>query len=548
MILKPSDAVVVSLFDRTTNMVKPWSEAGWLCYCVDIQHPPGETREGNIIKIGGDIMRWMPPRSRVKITFGFPPCFTGDTLVLTRRGYKRIDAIMIGEEVLTHVGRWRKVTDRQMRFADTTRVIRVAGSGELTTTDEHPFYARFRKWKGKNKSSGRRVKSESQPEWIPAADLKTGHLVGMVLPPEEAVDISDDLLWLMGRYTADGHVRRRDGRVDDVCFSIGKHKADAFRDRSGGDLHEEVMDTAIRFHLSRGTKFNSQFVQFGCGAENKEIPGWVMALPKSQAAVFLDGYLSGDGYKRDNKITASSVSRKLIRGLCVVMRRVFGRSPSVSYFKRQPTTVIEGRTVNQMPSLGVFMTREGRTLATIEGDRTWNAFKKSTPGPSATVFNLAVEDDESYVVDACIVHNCTNLSVSGARWFQEKGLGALCEGLNLFARAVELAEYIGAPYMLENPVSVVSSHYRKPDHSFDPCDYAGYLTGAEEKAAEAYTKKTCLWCSEDFVMPCKQGVSPTLGSKMHKLPPSAERADLRAVTSKGFARAVFLANHKTNTA
>jgi hypothetical protein len=38
------EKVVISLFDLTTNMVKPWAEAGYLCYCVDLQHATGHGR------------------------------------------------------------------------------------------------------------------------------------------------------------------------------------------------------------------------------------------------------------------------------------------------------------------------------------------------------------------------------------------------------------------------------------------------------------------------------------------------------------------------
>lgn len=144
---------------------------------------------------------------------------------------------------------------------------------------------------------------------------------------------------------------------------------------------------------------------------------------------------------------------------------------------------------------------------------------------------------------------CTHLAVSGARWFRDKsrgkGLGALTQGLTLFARAIEFAEWIGAPYMVENPISVVSSHLRQPEHTFDPSEYAGYLPKAEQ-GEEAFTKRTCLWTGCGFVMPKPKSVPPTLGSKMHKLPPSEDRANLRSATPRGFARAVYLANVSTN--
>jgi hypothetical protein len=136
---------------------------------------------------------------------------------------------------------------------------------------------------------------------------------------------------------------------------------------------------------------------------------------------------------------------------------------------------------------------------------------------------------------------CTNLSVSGARWFTEKGIGGLLDGLALFRRGIEILEWSGAPWMAENPVSTVSSYFRKPDFSFDPCDYAGYLPEME-RHTEAYTKKTCLWTGADFVMPCKRAVTPALKSPIHSMPPSPDRGNKRSATPRGFARAVFEAN------
>lgn len=136
---------------------------------------------------------------------------------------------------------------------------------------------------------------------------------------------------------------------------------------------------------------------------------------------------------------------------------------------------------------------------------------------------------------------CTNLAVSGARWFMDKGVGGLVEGLGLFRRGIEILEWTRAPWMAENPVSTVSSYFRKPDFTFDPCDYAGYLPECE-RASEAYTKKTCLWTGAGFVMPRIKPVAPTARSPIHMMPPSSDRGEKRSVTPRGFARAVFEAN------
>ena len=136
---------------------------------------------------------------------------------------------------------------------------------------------------------------------------------------------------------------------------------------------------------------------------------------------------------------------------------------------------------------------------------------------------------------------CTDVSVSGARWFKDKGLAALYRSIRLFYASIRLAEWTGAPYLIENPVSVIATYWRKPDFTFDPCDYAGYAGGE----ADLYTKKTCLWVGGGFKMPPPKRLPPVLGSKMHRLPPSSDRANLRSVTPTGFAQAVFEANCPT---
>lgn len=134
---------------------------------------------------------------------------------------------------------------------------------------------------------------------------------------------------------------------------------------------------------------------------------------------------------------------------------------------------------------------------------------------------------------------CDHLAVSGARWFKGKGLRKLSLAVDLFATAAEFCEMSGAPYGIENPVSTISTYWRKPDYTFHPWHYSAL------KADDNYTKNTCLWAGGGFVMP---PVEPdfSLGApdnRIHTCPPSEERANIRSATPEGFARAVFKANN-----
>lgn len=66
--------IVVSLCDESGVMVRPWAEAGFTCYCVDIAHSIRKDRvDGNIRYVWGDVRSWTPPAKPV-ILFAFTPC------------------------------------------------------------------------------------------------------------------------------------------------------------------------------------------------------------------------------------------------------------------------------------------------------------------------------------------------------------------------------------------------------------------------------------------------------------------------------------------
>ena len=135
---------------------------------------------------------------------------------------------------------------------------------------------------------------------------------------------------------------------------------------------------------------------------------------------------------------------------------------------------------------------------------------------------------------------CDDLAVSGARWFKQKGLDGLDSAVDRVVAAREIAEWADPEcgWMIENPVSTLSSYWREPDHTFHPYEYDEYT-----REDNTYTKKTCLWTGCGFAMPEPLGSNESeADDRIHKMPPSDDRAEKRAVTPMGFARAVFQAN------
>lgn len=177
---------------------------------------------------------------------------------------------------------------------------------------------------------------------------------------------------------------------------------------------------------------------------------------------------------------------------------------------------------------------------------------------------------------------CTDVAVCGTKNFASK----FAKDKHFQAKAALVAEQCrvvgqlsGAPWFFENPISVFSSIFGKPDNIFSPYQFTGFC------AENNYFKSTCLWTGNGFVMP-EANMEPVVRTitelvmekigrlysdkkkllkdhagkfapaeidwinkyypddRIHKAPPGEDRANFRSATPRGFARAVFEANHK----
>lgn len=145
-----------------------------------------------------------------------------------------------------------------------------------------------------------------------------------------------------------------------------------------------------------------------------------------------------------------------------------------------------------------------------------------SPGPHHEGDIRDVLDDRW---DLMIAHPpCTDLAVSGARWFPEKRADGRMQ------RALDFVQMLlDAPIeriALENPVSVISSAIRKPDQIIQP-----WMFGHGE------TKKTCLWLKNLPLLEPTEVVEGREG-RIWKLPPTADRWKLRSMTFPGIAQAM----------
>ena len=146
---------------------------------------------------------------------------------------------------------------------------------------------------------------------------------------------------------------------------------------------------------------------------------------------------------------------------------------------------------------------------------------------------------------------CTDLAVSGAKHFARK-LEQDPQCQDRAVRMAKLASEFGCPYAVENPVSVLATLWRKPNHYWHPCYFAGYCPPGEHPEfpgiipeQDRYHKKSCLWTGNGFVMPSPSFLAPLEGANpgWEKLGGKSARTKyIRSLTPRGFAQAVYVAN------
>lgn len=125
--------------------------------------------------------------------------------------------------------------------------------------------------------------------------------------------------------------------------------------------------------------------------------------------------------------------------------------------------------------------------------------------------------------DLLIAHPpCTHLAVSGARWFKDKQ-EEQAEAVRFF---MGLADAPVGKVAVENPISIMSTRWRKPDQIVQPWQYG-----------HGETKATCLWLKG---LPKLEPTDIVDGreARVHRLPPGPDRWKQRSLTYPGIADAM----------
>lgn len=400
-------------------------------------------------------------------------CFLAGAKVRTKTLEKNIEDIEIGDEVLTHKGSFKKVTNVLKRnYSGKIHKIRIWGNSsvELKVTPEHPIFVSKRERKeyrnqnfkrewtfAENLETGdyliypkRKLQSNIQPEMIVSepgfayatASSKSSFVNEPFVnkyKPSTAVQIpfgygrtssyknlklslNQDFFRLLGYFLAEGHVDKEHY----LTFTFHEDEKKYLQDvkKIIKELFQkDVIEGKVRNHGITLTLCDTKVArffakEFGSKISDKKLPNWIFEAPDNCLKELIKGMWLEDGsFDEKRKLFRfNTISKNLAQDFQDILLN-FGIIATINLSKRKSArqdiyTIVISRLFNEK-------------FGEIVGEKVVNGKKEGSPffmdenflylpiksieteEVNDFVYNLSVEEDETYVAEGVISHNCT---------------------------------------------------------------------------------------------------------------------------------------------
>ena len=407
------------------------------------------------------------PNTPAIANFGNPlgmgsACFHPNQPIMTADGPREIRNIHVGDFVLTHKGRFRRVEKVYIR--NTNSLYKVSCSKlpkpSMLVTEEHPIlsYKNNRiQWIQLNMlNEGDYVALSYPTETEDIAEIKVSDIVKnanlnergecsyeykggkfnafvhTTKPVKNIITVDYELMKLFGYYLSEGSIADKDcvrftfsADEENYCREVisimeSKFGVSAGVEKTNSETRKWL---SLRFHSTILANFFENIL--GRGYKNKSIPQWTIKLPQNKQKGIMAGLIRGDGtiFKNSHKTNAKLVmcNQNVVYAFWQMAMRcgVFtglGKETMPRLGTAQPyRCTISGE--NGLLLINELFDRQevdsGYKPNTIVADGiTFTEIDEiSRVDYVGPVYNLEVEEDHSYVANMVSVHNCFVLDV-----------------------------------------------------------------------------------------------------------------------------------------
>ena len=359
-------------------------------------------------------------------------CLKEGTLIKTDKGYMPIEDIKVGDLVLTHKGRYKKVEKTIKKTFDGDFYSFRSKGINLDVSYNHPVYAASRSYLG-NKS-GDFIKRQ----WVLPCDWKKSYRVVSIKQDLKTVRsvISDSEYYVNEKQSK--RIKLREISVDkDFCYLLGLFLADGNCSNSGiycmsiafNSNHKKEIASLQRYLKKLGVanriesnSINGCAVIFSskllwnifkeCYDKNKEkiCPRFIWELGHNLKYV-LNGWSVGDGWNTRGHRKIATTSYRL----CLEMRDIavaLGKYATILKLKRNRYGVKNKDQFWLTVHDNFLYSGRWRKTSKFEYAASPKVNKYRYKGD---VWNLQVADDKSFIANGVVVHNCV-ISLALAVW------------------------------------------------------------------------------------------------------------------------------------
>lgn len=365
-------------------------------------------------------------------------CVRAGTPIATISGMKPIEKVAIGDIVLTHAGNWKRVSAVMDRDVEEYCEVSFVSWGNrvLEITPNHSVYAvsfddiprgyRVDHAEHPNKAWCRRHRSvlPNYLRWIPAGELTSEHYMCVPMWGDRPEAIGVKMARILGYYIAEGSVTSN-------FVQITCNKEDCFVDEI--KQFDRWSSVTTRTHRGSdkcivmncyGAAIQKEIIA-SCGrrCENKHIPESVRMGSIEEKMNFAAAWFNGDGWQDKNGLHWSIHNSNLANDLQILLASVGVSSSCVKIIHNEDRGIVKSKnpveyvvTVSNDNS-ALFSDISKAKELTIDGPSKQRAFisgrymfvpvsRVKTVKRETKVYNISVEDDESYTVFGLAVHNC----------------------------------------------------------------------------------------------------------------------------------------------
>lgn len=398
----------------------------------------------------GGNYRWVSNDPNIRPTAN---CFIPGTKILLEDGStKAIEEIVVGDMVITHNGRSRKVLKTFITpHSGNLLQIRVRNNEKITCTSNHPFYhVNFDdfsiKTKGLKKLTERKKNNEnfrtsfkfSEAEKLEVGDI----LLSPVLHTKIESNLNPNKARLLGLFAAEGSFSKKYGKLQGVHFTIGIHEerlALSIKEAFDEEFPEcsvkicpEPTRSVININASGYNIAEYFYYHTGEYSHKKILSKEIVFSDDDTKKAFISGWLDGDGcLGNENRLIGITVSPHLASQIRIMLNSLkIGNSirkgdkckrkfPDKDGYKEYDCrehyrTEIYGNAyqkldLEKLTAKYKFGNFSHRTIANFEQDYGLHSIKEITKVLyTGNVYNFEVEEDNTYVANGIVVHNCNH--------------------------------------------------------------------------------------------------------------------------------------------